>query len=175
MEKESKKTNRKNEILSAAIEVFAEIGYYRATTAKVAERASISQPYIFKFFSSKEELLLNALQLSWERIIKSFRKTVEITSADKLEWELIEAYEKILRSYKSEILLQMQSQTIPDDSIRTEMQRGFREVNSLVVNAFKEANIENSEERAFLFLARGMLCNVSMALDMPELLHKKRG
>lgn len=175
MEKESKKTNRKNEILSAAIEVFAEIGYYRATTAKVAERASISQPYIFKFFSSKEELLLNALQLSWERIIKSFRKTVEITSADKLEWELIEAYEEILRSYKSEILLQMQSQTIPDDSIRTEMQRGFREVNSLVVNAFKEANIENSEERAFLFLARGMLCNVSMALDMPELLHKKRG
>ncbi len=119
--------------------------------------------------------MLNALQLSWERIIKSFRKTVEITSADKLEWELIEAYEKILRSYKSEILLQMQSQTIPDDSIRTEMQRGFREVNSLVVNAFKEANIENSEERAFLFLARGMLCNVSMALDMPELLHKKKG
>lgn len=102
-----------------------------------------------------------------------FRKTVEITSADKLEWELIEAYEEILRSYKSEILLQMQSQTIPDDSIRTEMQRGFREVNSLVVDAFKEANIENSEERAFLFLARGMLCNVSMALDMPELLHKK--
>ncbi len=45
--KRIKKTNRKNEILSAAIEVFAEIGYYRATTAKVAERASISQPYIF--------------------------------------------------------------------------------------------------------------------------------
>lgn len=41
--------NRKAEIISAAIEVFAETGYYRATTAQVAERAKISQPYVFRF------------------------------------------------------------------------------------------------------------------------------
>lgn len=46
---EKKSVNRKAEIISAAIEVFAETGYYRATTAQVAERANISQPYVFRF------------------------------------------------------------------------------------------------------------------------------
>ena len=56
--------NRRVDIVSAAIEVFAEIGYYRETTAKVAERAQISQPYIFRFFSTKEALLKEALEKS---------------------------------------------------------------------------------------------------------------
>lgn len=46
--------NRRNDIISAAIDVFAEIGYYRATTAQVAERAEISQPYIFRFLKQKK-------------------------------------------------------------------------------------------------------------------------
>lgn len=41
--------NRRQDIVAAAIEVFAEIGYYRATTAQVAERAAISQPYVYRF------------------------------------------------------------------------------------------------------------------------------
>lgn len=50
--------NRQKEIISAAIEVFAEMGYYRATTAKVAERANISQPYVFRFSLPRKRCLL---------------------------------------------------------------------------------------------------------------------
>lgn len=46
--------NRKEEIISAAIEVFSEIGYFRATTAQVAERAQISQPYVFRFLRARK-------------------------------------------------------------------------------------------------------------------------
>jgi AcrR family transcriptional regulator len=69
----STSVNRRSEIVSAAIEVFAEIGYYRATTAKVAERAQISQPSVFRFFSTKEALLQEALEVSWTRILEVFR------------------------------------------------------------------------------------------------------
>ncbi|MBE1445324.1 AcrR family transcriptional regulator [Paenibacillus sp. OAS669] len=41
---EKSSVNRKAEIISAVIEVFAETGYYRATTAQVVDRAKISQP-----------------------------------------------------------------------------------------------------------------------------------
>lgn len=74
--------NRKSDIISAAIEVFAETGYYRATTAQVAERASISQPYIFRFFPTKEALLLAALEASWTRIVESFDQVVKSASAE---------------------------------------------------------------------------------------------
>ncbi|MCM3702818.1 TetR/AcrR family transcriptional regulator [Paenibacillus macerans] len=161
--------NRKEEIISAAIEVFSEIGYFRATTAQVAERAQISQPYVFRFFKSKEALLLAALEASWSRVIRSFRQVVETASSEQLENGLIAAYEDILASYKNEIMLQMQAQTIPEDSIKAAMRQGFSEVRQMVLDAFRETGSENPEERTMLFLARGMLCNISVAIDMPEL------
>lgn len=160
--------NRKTEIISAAIEVFAEIGYYRATTAQVAKRAEISQPYIFRFFSTKEALLLAALEVSWTRVIDSFRKVVESASPEQLESGLIRAYEDILSAYQNEILLQMQAQTIREDAIQEEMRKGFGEVRRIVLEAFRAAGMSNPEERTMLFLARGMLCNVATALNMPE-------
>lgn len=161
--------NRKAEMISAAIEVFAETGYYRATTAQVAERASISQPYIFRFFPTKEALLLSALEVSWSRIIESFRQVVESASPDRLEADLIRAYEDILAGHRNEILLQMQAQTMREEPIREAMRNGFREVRQIVLDAFRAAADDKPEERTMLFLARGMLCNISEAIQMPEL------
>ncbi|WP_200412023.1 TetR/AcrR family transcriptional regulator, partial [Virgibacillus salexigens] len=45
-----KKERRKEDILEAGLEVFAKRGYYNTTTALIAEKAGISQPYVFKFF-----------------------------------------------------------------------------------------------------------------------------
>lgn len=166
---ESASVNRKAEIISAAIEVFAEVGYYRATTAQVAERAGISQPYVFRFFATKEALLLAALEASWTRIADSFRKVVASASAERMEAELIESYEHILEQYRNEMLLQMQAQTIREEAIREAMRSGFAEIRDMVLQAFRDAGMNRAEERTMLFLARGMLCNVAVALDMPEL------
>jgi AcrR family transcriptional regulator len=166
----STSVNRRTDIVSAAIEVFAEIGYYRATTAKVAERAQISQPYIFRFFATKEALLQEALEVSWTRILEAFRTVIETVHSDQLEKELVESYEHIMKSYKNETLLQMQAQTIKEDIIVEVMQKGFRDVQQMVLDAFKQAGFEKPEERTILFLAKGMLCNISMALSLPELM-----
>ncbi|SFB52301.1 transcriptional regulator, TetR family [Cohnella sp. OV330] len=162
--------NRKAEIISAAIEVFAEVGYYRATTAQVAQRANISQPYVFKFFSTKELLLLSAVEASWSRVIQSFRQVVEKTSPELLEATLIQEYENIQSTHHNEMLLQMQAQTIQEEAIQQSMRNGFKEVREMVLAAFQEAGIEKAEERTMLFLARGVLCNVAVALNMPELM-----
>lgn len=164
-------SDRRNDIISAAVEVFAELGYYRATTAQVAERAAISQPYVYRFFT-KESLLVAALEVSWQRIIEAFGQVKDSASADRLEEGFIRAYELIMQSHRNEILLQMQAQTIQEPPIRAAMQQGMGDVKRFVLQAFQEAGIEEAEERTSNFLARGMLCNVSLALDMPNLMLK---
>ncbi|OXM84776.1 TetR/AcrR family transcriptional regulator [Paenibacillus rigui] len=164
--------SRRTDIVSAAIEVFAEIGYFRATTAQVAERAAISQPYVYRFFT-KESLLVEALEVSWQRIMQAFQRVIETSSSELLEIGFIRAYEEIMQSHRSEILLQMQAQTIADPPVRDVMQQGMNEVKQLVLHAFEEAGIENAADRTSDFLARGLLCNVSMALDMPDLMVKR--
>lgn len=164
--------NRRTDIVSAAIEVFAEIGYYRATTAQVAERASISQPYVYRFFT-KESLLVEALEVSWERIIKAFQIVIDKETPKQLEIGLTRAYEEIMESHRNEILLQMQAQTIRETPIREAMRTGMGQVKELVENAFIQAGFEDARDRTSDFLARGMLCNVSMAMDMPDLMVKR--
>ncbi|GMK43682.1 TetR family transcriptional regulator [Paenibacillus glycanilyticus] len=170
--KDTASVNRRTEIISAAIDVFAECGYYRTTTAQVAQRAGISQPYVFKFFATKEALMLAALEVSWERIAEAFNRVVDTAAPDQLERELIETYEEILAAHRQETLLQMQAQTMQEEPIRAAMQTGLREVRRIVLEAFAASKLANPEERTMLFLARGMLCNISMALGVPELMDK---
>lgn len=102
-------------------------------------------------------------------MIDSFRIVVETATPDQLENDLIEAYDRILESHKSEILLQMQAQTIQEEVIRQAMQKGMSDVRAMVLEAFTVAGIAEPLKRTMIFLAIGMLCNISTALDMPEL------
>ncbi|MDO3411630.1 helix-turn-helix domain-containing protein [Saccharibacillus sp. CPCC 101409] len=173
MARKAASPNRKEEIVSAAVEVFAETGYYRATTAQVAGRAGISQPYVFRFFATKEDLLAEALNVSWTRTFDAFRGVIESAETPKLEEELIGAYTELMERHRSEILLQMQAQTIAEPRIAGIMREGFRETRKLVQDAFVRAGIDNPKHRTLIFLARGMLCNTSMALDLPELMEEE--
>ncbi|WP_410769022.1 TetR/AcrR family transcriptional regulator [Fontibacillus sp. BL9] len=173
MAKGTASVNRRTDIVNSAIEVFAEIGYYRATTAQVAERAEISQPYVFRFFT-KESLMVEALEVSFQRILRAFRNVIETTGKEQLETGLIREYETIMDQHRSEILLQMQAQTIREEPIRKAMQKGMQEIHQMVYEAFRAAEIGDPQGRSEVFLARGLLCNVSMALELPELMKKNK-
>jgi AcrR family transcriptional regulator len=50
--------NRRDEILQAALEVFAEVGYEKASIKQIAKRANLKSPaLIYWYFENKEELL----------------------------------------------------------------------------------------------------------------------
>lgn len=159
--------NRREQILEAAVIVFAEHGYYRATTAQVAEGVGISQPYIFKLFKNKEQLFVAALDRAFERIIHTF-KGVE-APADQLLAETIRVYEQLMETHPNEILLQVQAMGIRDELILQSMQKGMLAVTNLVRGKFADAGMEHPEVEVSTFMANGMLCNIAMALGMPEL------
>jgi AcrR family transcriptional regulator len=49
---------RRNQVLDAAAEVFAEKGFARATTREIADRADVSEGTIYNYFESKGDILL---------------------------------------------------------------------------------------------------------------------
>jgi len=169
---ESVSVNRREQILEAAVVVFAENGYYRATTAQVAEKVGISQPYVFKVFKNKEELFVASLERAFEWIIRSFQG-VEGT-ADQVLKESIKVYELLMETHPNEIILQVQGLGIRDEVIRETMQKGMLEITNLVHEKFVAAGIEQPEVEVSTFMANGMLCNISMALGMPALKPKHR-
>ncbi|MEW9676780.1 TetR/AcrR family transcriptional regulator [Lentibacillus sp. L22] len=167
-----KKANRKEEILEAGLEVFAKRGYYNTTTALIAEKAGISQPYVFRFFKTKEELFVAALDRSFERILQTF-KSVEANS-DQLVTKMIEAYEALSVLHPNEISLQVIGISVTEEAIRNSMKEGLSRIRSYTLERFKSAGIKNAEREATTFQARGMLCNISYFLDLPELIDQTK-
>jgi AcrR family transcriptional regulator len=55
--------NRREDILRAALDVFAERGYRGTSLAAVAERVGLTQQGLLHYFSSKEKLLVEVLRL----------------------------------------------------------------------------------------------------------------
>lgn len=164
---EATSVNRREQILEAAVVVFAEHGYFKATTAQVAEKVGISQPYIFKLFKNKEELFVAALDRAFERTIRTF--TDVKASGDELLQESIRVYEQMMETHPSEIILQVQALGIRDEAIRRSMQTGMQRVTSLMESKFTAAGIAHPEVEVSTFMANGMLCHIAMALEMPDL------
>ncbi|TGM58243.1 TetR/AcrR family transcriptional regulator [Leptospira vanthielii] len=160
---------RKTEILTAAVKVFSSLGFYKATTADIAEAASISQPYIFKFFKSKEELYLAALEEAFRRIHSAFENIPILRIGLDLQGEMIVAYEQLMANFPEEIHLQMQAFGISEPSIREKTTESFAKLYELVVKKFQKAEIPDPEFTAKVFLAKGIFCNLTLVLNLPEI------
>jgi TetR/AcrR family fatty acid metabolism transcriptional regulator len=50
---------RREQIVKAAEKVFAEKGFHEATIAEIARESGLSEPTLYEYFSSKEEILFN--------------------------------------------------------------------------------------------------------------------
>lgn len=54
--------DRRSQILAAALDVFAELGFHGARTRDLAERAGISEALLFRHFQTKEDLIRAILE-----------------------------------------------------------------------------------------------------------------
>jgi AcrR family transcriptional regulator len=89
---------RADEILSAAIEVFGDVGFARAKLEDVAKKAGVSKGTLYLYFDSKEELFR---RLVVERIIPCFQEAEQYlresqgSARDMLEWYIRRKWETI--------------------------------------------------------------------------------
>ncbi len=58
---DTRKSNREQEILQTAIEMFAEVGYHGVKTSEIAKRAGISLGLMYHYFADKQALYNSAV------------------------------------------------------------------------------------------------------------------
>jgi len=83
---ENKEKTRKA-ILRAALDLFAERGFYRTTTKAVARKAGIAEGTLFNYFETKEDLALYFFEEELSRVItwyESDRRMQRASIAEKL-------------------------------------------------------------------------------------------
>ena len=74
--RDREKAAHRQEILDAAIKVFAEKGFYAATLEEVAQEAEFSKGALYLYFSNKEDLLSTIVNDSLEKWTELYKSTI---------------------------------------------------------------------------------------------------
>ena len=77
----NKNTARKDQIINAAIKVFAHKGFYNAKVADVARVAGIADGTIYLYFKNKDDLLISLFETKMEQILERFKNTLHTGSS----------------------------------------------------------------------------------------------
>lgn len=157
---------RRRDVVEAAIVEFAENGYHGTRTADIAERAGVSQPYVYALFPDKRALFLACHEWTTTRIRETLEQArEEADGSQDLEARLGAAYAAMIESDHHQVLFQIQAYAAAsaDPEIREPVSRRFVEL------------IETSErlhgqprQVVLRYVAWAMLQNVALALDLPD-------
>jgi AcrR family transcriptional regulator len=156
---------RRADLLEAAVIEFAESGYHGTRTADIAARAGVSQPYVYALFPDKRALFLACHDYTTERIKEALEKaTTDLTDGADVEQALDRAYQGLFDERPHQVLFQIQAHAAAaaDPEIREPVRRRFIELVEL-----SERLNGAPRDLVLRHVARSMLGNVALALDLP--------
>jgi AcrR family transcriptional regulator len=154
---------RRDDILDAALEEFAERGLHGASTEAIAKRAGISQPYVFRLFGSKKDLFKASTARCLRETLETFQRAAEGKRGQEALDAMGDAYGELLVD-RTRLRAQMQAYAACDDpDIREVVRNGYGDI-----VAYVERVSGLPEEEVTQFFAVGMLMNVMASMDLWE-------
>ena len=152
---------RREEILRAATVEFAHGGMDGTPTEAIARRVGISQPYLFRLFSTKKELFLAVVDRCFDTTLDAFRRAAEGRSGTDALHAMGRAYATLLKD-RTALLLQLQAYVACDGpDVRTLVRAGFKRLATFVADA---SGLPAEDVRRFF--ETGMLMNVVAAMEL---------
>jgi AcrR family transcriptional regulator len=147
---------RREQILEASIQVFAERGYEGASTDVIARNAGISQPYLFRLFGTKRELIVATIERCFADTEALFARAAKGLEGEEAMKAIGDAYVEEIRRSPLKLRAQLQSYAACDDpTIRAVVAEGF---GGLVRLVGRLTGLDS--ECLSKFFAQGMLLNV---------------
>jgi len=141
-------------------------GLYGTPTLEIAHAAGISQAYVFRLFPTKLSLFLAVVERSFQQIQDSLKRAGRAARAagEPAIPAMAAAYTALLED-PGILLVQLQAQAAASEpEVRDALRRGFA---ALLEMSERESGASPQEIQRFF--ARGMLCNVSAAMQIYEL------
>jgi AcrR family transcriptional regulator len=151
---------RREQILAAALTVFANGGYAGTTTDQVARQAGVSQPYVVRLFGGKQQLFAELYASASASVIAAL---AAVEPGPESKQEMADAYIGLLAD-RNLLLLLMHGFAAGSEP---EIGRLARWTLSEAFRLYCERTGEGPDQ-ARVFVAHGMLINVLLAVNATE-------
>jgi AcrR family transcriptional regulator len=155
---------RRTDVIAAASKEFAARGYAGTSTQSIAERAGVSQPYLFQLFGTKKDLFIAAVRTCFGRTRASFEAAGRAAAAESDDPSAILlamgcSYHDLLQD-RDMLRLQLHAYAACDDpDIRTVVREEWILLHDAV------ARVSGADVTALhAWFAEGMLLNVAASI-----------
>jgi AcrR family transcriptional regulator len=157
------KDERREEILDAAVAIFADRGLHGASTDEIARLAGISQPYVFRLFGTKKELYMAVVSRCFRQTLEIFQRAAEGKRGEEALHAIGQAYGVLLETDRTYLRAQMQAYAACEDQeICAVVRNGFGDLVSYVERVSGVSQKELAE-----FFSHGMLMNILASMEAP--------
>ncbi len=155
---------RREAVLHAALGEFALHGLAGASTEAIAEKAGISQPYVFRLFGTKKELFKAVVARCFRETLELFQRSAEGKRGQEALKAMGQAYQEQLLPDRIRLQAQLQAYSACDDpDICDVVRNGYGD---LVAYVERVSEAEPFEVTGFF--AMGMLLNVVAAMGVQD-------
>jgi AcrR family transcriptional regulator len=161
---------RRESVIRAAIAEFAITGYHGTTTAAIARRVGVTQPYLFRLFPDKKAIFVAALTRSVEDTRLAFQRAADgVEDSEQARQAMTNTYTRLISTRPETLLMQMQgyavaaSETQGDDLVGELVRASWMSIWETV-----HVSLGANADRTAGFFACGMLGNTLAAIGLPQ-------
>lgn len=160
-----KSDERRRAVLQAAVDCFARRGLYGTTTHQIADAAGISQPYIYRLFSTKEALFVGAVEFVSDLLADALSAQAAMVSPDAPAADALraarDAYTSLIEDRSVMMFLMHANCAAHEPLIGDAVRSCYAKQVELVRDM-----LHHDEELVRQWFGAGMLDNVVTALDL---------
>ena len=154
--------DRRNQILNSALEVFVEKGYNGTTTQDIAKSSNVSEVTLFRYFSSKQEIYMEAIEpIIITTLEDSIDATKDLNPKEKLRNIIIERIRLISKYHKVVRLILMENQVNPELGDLNYIKR----ISDLLKNSIDKMGVKFTNNE---FTLRVLMGSILSFLYLPE-------
>ena len=136
-----KKEAKKDKIIEKSMELFCEKGYYATKVEEITKALGISKGNFYTYFSSKEEVLYEILNIMKNERIKMLEKIDTDKAPKEVLRDFIEDYSQIFFKYLKRVNLKNIDSFLKDEKVVNYME----EVQGILTEFLKKNIIERIE------------------------------
>ena len=135
----------KDDILTAAVELFAAGGYHDTSMAKIADKAGISKGTLYWYFSGKEELFRELIMTGFNMLFSKVHKIVEQDiPAEQMLHQYIESKIRFLERHRKIAKIAVENLEIISQELKEKAMQKHKEMLdyiSAIINKGKEEKV----------------------------------
>jgi AcrR family transcriptional regulator len=166
---------RKAAVVETACRIFAKGSYRGCTTAQIARELGVTEPVLYRHFTSKRELYLACLDEVWGQVRELWEKALA-DEPDPSNWikAIGKAYLEARASARIvlvDLWIQALTEAAEDPEIRRALRDQVREVHDFVADVIRRSQEQggilpsrDAEAEAWIFISLGLLSTIDHRL-----------